>query len=189
VQALVFQQFLVMVVIVPVTGAMSLAAHSIIGEKQARSLEPLLVTPLAPVELVLAKVLASLAPALLLEAAALVMYLGTIAATADAGVLRVILSARSAVLVLLLGPLSSLVGLQLVMLSATRAKDPRSAQQIGVLLVLPIVGVLVGQTTGAFWPTSGMLVAASLGLLAFWVALLSLSATLFAREHVLTRWR
>ena len=46
---------------------MSLAAHSIISEKQSRSLEPLLATPLTPTELLLAKVAAALAPAFLLE--------------------------------------------------------------------------------------------------------------------------
>jgi len=39
-EAFLFQQFLVLIVLVPVAGAMSIAAHSIIGEKQTRSLEP-----------------------------------------------------------------------------------------------------------------------------------------------------
>jgi ABC-2 type transport system permease protein len=189
VQAFLFQQFLVMVILVPVTGAMSLAAHSIIGEKQARSLEPLLVTPLSPAELLLAKVLAALAPALVLEVIALMLYFAGIAATADPGVLRVLVSVRSAVLLGLVGPLAALVGLQLVVMTATRARDPRSAQQIGVLLVLPLVGIIVGQSAGAVWLTSGMLIAAGLVLLLTWVGLLWASAALFDREQVITRWR
>ena len=52
IQAYVFQYFLVMLVLGPVTSAMSVAAFSVIGEKQARTLEPLLVTPISTFELI-----------------------------------------------------------------------------------------------------------------------------------------
>src|SRR5690349_12463272 len=42
VEAFLFQQFLLLFLLTPVTGAMSLAAHAVVGEKQARTLEPLL---------------------------------------------------------------------------------------------------------------------------------------------------
>jgi ABC-2 type transport system permease protein len=189
VQALVFQQFLVLVVLVPVSGAMSIAAHSVIGEKQGRTLEPLLVTPLTPLELLLAKVLAALAPALVLEVVAVALYLGTIALVADGGVLPLVASFRTAVLAGVVAPLASLVGLQLVVLSSTRAKDPRSAQQVGVLVVLPIVGLVVGQSVGAFWLTAPVLLASALGLALAWVGLVGVSVAAFDPERILTRWR
>ena len=49
IQAWIFQQFLVLLILTPVAGAMSVAAWSIVGEKQARTLEPLLATPLGTV--------------------------------------------------------------------------------------------------------------------------------------------
>ena len=66
IQAWIFQQFLVLLVLTPVAGSMSVAAYSVIGEKQARTLEPLLATPLTTVELLIAKVLGALLPALAL---------------------------------------------------------------------------------------------------------------------------
>ena len=45
-----------------VTGGMSVAAHSVIGEKQARTLEPLLATPLKTSELLAAKVISAAIP-------------------------------------------------------------------------------------------------------------------------------
>src|SRR5438045_8670474 len=42
IQLFLFQQFLLMFLITPVTGAMALASHAIVGEEQARTLEPLL---------------------------------------------------------------------------------------------------------------------------------------------------
>src|SRR5204862_496507 len=40
IQAWIFQQFLILLVLTPVAGSMSVAAYSVIGEKQARTLEP-----------------------------------------------------------------------------------------------------------------------------------------------------
>jgi ABC-type transport system involved in multi-copper enzyme maturation permease subunit len=64
IQAYVFQYFLVMLVLAPITSAMSVAASSVISEKQARTLEPLLVTPITTLELLGGKLLGALLPAL-----------------------------------------------------------------------------------------------------------------------------
>ena len=53
---------------------MSVAAYSVVGEKQARTLEPLLATPITTFELLSAKVLASLLPALALTALMFAVY-------------------------------------------------------------------------------------------------------------------
>jgi ABC-2 type transport system permease protein len=74
-------------------------------------------------------------------------------------------------------------------MTSTRARDPRSAQQVGVLVVLPIVAVLVAQGAGAFWLTAPALTLVALALLLLWLALLRVSVALFDREEVLTRWR
>lgn len=189
VQALIFQQFLVLTVLVPVSGAMSLAAHGIIGEKQARALEPLLATPLSTLELLLAKVLAALAPALVLEGAALLLYFGAIGALAEPGVLAALASVRTLLVTGLVGPLAALVALQLVVLASTRARDPRSAQQVGVLVVLPLVGLMIAQSAGALWLPLAWLALAAMILLLAWLGLLAISVAAFSREHVLTRWR
>ena len=57
IQAWIFQQFLILLVLTPVAGSMAVAAYSVIGEKQARTLEPLLATPMTTFELLAAKVL------------------------------------------------------------------------------------------------------------------------------------
>jgi hypothetical protein len=57
-----------------------------------------------------------------------------------------------------------------------------------VLLVLPLAGMLVGQLSGLFFLSSGMLAAVSAALAAAWVGLVMLSVALFERETILTRW-
>ncbi|MEO5894842.1 MAG: ABC transporter permease subunit, partial [Vicinamibacterales bacterium] len=58
-EAFLFQQFLLLFLVAPVVGAVSLAAYSVVGEKQGRTLEPLLTTPLTTAEMLLSKVIAA----------------------------------------------------------------------------------------------------------------------------------
>src|SRR4029077_6636611 len=62
VQLFLFQQFLMLFLLTPITGAMALQAHPTGGEKQARTLDPLLATPITTFELLAAKVFGALIP-------------------------------------------------------------------------------------------------------------------------------
>ena len=189
VQAFFFQQFLMLLVLVPVSGSMSLAAHAIIGEKQARTLEPLLATPATTTEILLAKVLAALLPALLLEAVAVLVYFGGIAALGYPGVFGALATPHTALVLLVLGPLATLIGLQIVVIASSRVNDPRTAQQFGTLVVLPLVAVLVAQGTGVFWLTVPMILFAAVVLTVVWILLALFGIAVFERERILTRWK
>jgi ABC-2 type transport system permease protein len=189
VQLFIFQQFLIVFLLMPVTGAMALAAHAVIGEKQARTLEPLLATPLTTLELLMAKVLGALIPTGLISVAGLVLYGVVIEASAEPGVLAAMLSARTAALVLGVGPMCALVSLQMAIVISSRVNDPRTAQQFGVLIVVPVTALVVGQVSGSLWLSAGSLGLLALGLFGVWLLLTLLSVALFERESILTRWR
>ena len=188
-EAFMFQQFLLLFLVAPIVGAVSLAAYSVVGEKQGRTLEPLLTTPITAAELLVAKVLASFLPSLVVEAAGLAAYIMLVAILGAEGVVDALLSTRSFVMVGLLGPLASLAALQTTIAISSRVNDPRSAQQIAVLLVLPLVVLLVGQVAGAFILTTPMLLLIAAGFAALWLVLIFVSASLFQREAILTRWK
>ena len=57
IQTFLFHQFTLLLLLVPVVGAMALATHAVIGEKQSKALEPLLATPISTLELLAAKTL------------------------------------------------------------------------------------------------------------------------------------
>jgi ABC-2 type transport system permease protein len=189
VQLFLYQQFLLVFLLMPITGAMSLAAHAIVGEKQARTLEPLLATPLATFELLVAKVLGPLVPTLLISAAALAVYLAGIALTAEAGVAPAMLTVRTLLLVGVVAPLAALVSLQFAVVISSRANDARTAQQFGVLIILPLTGLLVAQFAGLFWLTNAAIVAIGVVLFAIWAMLTMVSVAVFDREAILTRWQ
>ena len=188
-QAFLFQQFLLLFLVAPIVGAVSLASYSVVGEKQGRTLEPLLTTPVSAPELLISKVLASFLPSVVIEALGLAAYAALIGVFAAPGVPAALFSMRSLVMVGLVGPLASLAALQLTIAVSSRVNDPRSAQQISVLLVLPLVLMLVGQIAGAFIVTTLMLVVAGLALGMLWLVLILFSVALFERETILTRWK
>ena len=189
VQLFLFQQFLMLFLLTPVTGAMALAAHAVIGEKQARTLEPLLATPATTGELLIAKMLGALLPTLTISLAGLALYLAGIVAMAAPGVAAAMVSLRTAVLAIWVGPSAALVSLQSAIIISSRVNDARTAQQFGVLIIIPLAAVLVAQFTGALWLSSTMLALLGLGLVGLWLLLTLLSVVIFDRESILVRWR
>lgn len=189
IQAWIFQQFLILLVVTPVAGSMAVAASSVIGEKQARTLEPLLATPLTTFELLTAKLLGAFLPALGLGVASFALYVGGAAVFARAGVFLALLGTRSLVIVCVLGPLAALAALQLAVCASSRVNDARSAQQIGALIILPITGLAIAQVMGGIVLTGTAMAAIAGVLLLLNGFLMWIGIALFQRESILTRWK
>lgn len=189
VQAFIFSRFLVMTLLVPVTGAITFAGHSLVGEKLGRSLEPLLATPITTGELLLAKVIGAFLPSLAIMAFTVAVYMTGVGLFAEPGVLGTLLSPKTALLLLGLGPLTAGVALQVGVIVSARVNDPRTAQQFGALFILPLTALFMAQMSGAFVLSLGVGVLISLGLVVVWVLLLLFGIAIFERETILTRWR
>jgi ABC-2 type transport system permease protein len=189
IQAYVFQYFLVMLVLGPITSAMSVAASSVISEKQARTLEPLLVTPITTLELLGGKLLGALLPALVVTVISLVLYLAVVGAVAAPGVFGVLLGPRTLGVVLLIGPLAAMVALQLAICVSSRVNDARTAQQLGIFVILPIPALLLGQMFGGIELTGPVILWIALGLFIVNIGLMWFAIRLFDRETILTRWK
>ena len=99
------------------------------------------------------------------------------------------LNARTVLLIVLVGPAAALVSLQAAIIISSRVNDARTAQQFGVLIIIPLAAVLVAQFTGAFWLSATALALVGLGLVGVWALLTLLSVVVFERETILTRWR
>jgi ABC-2 type transport system permease protein len=189
VQAFVFQQFLVMQLLIPVTGAIAFAGYSLIGEKQGRTLEPLLSTPITTAELLVGKGLGALLPSLAIMLAAAAVYFAAIGLAARPGVFGEVLNRRSLLLVLAVGPMAALVALQIGVLVSSRVNDPRTAQQFGALLILPLTGIFVMQFNGVLTLTLPLIALLFLVLALVWVVLVVVGVAAFDRETILTRWK
>lgn len=189
IQAWLFSQFVVLLLLSPIGGSMALAAFSVIGEKQARTLEPLLATPITTTELLAAKALGALLPAVALSTLGFLVYVGLIGAFAEPGVAALVAGPRSLALVFVLGPLAGLAALLLAVTASSRVNDARSAQQVGVLVILPVIGLFIVQLRGSVTLTAGGVLGLAAVLALVDVVLLAVAVGVFQRESILTRWK
>jgi ABC-2 type transport system permease protein len=188
-EVLLLGQFLALLLLAPISAPLTIASYSIVGEKQLHTLEPLLATPIRTWELLLAKALAAALPG---AAAGWLGYsLLTLGARPVVGpaAFAYLIGPTGLLLAFLLAPLLALLGVGLATVASSRTDDPRAAQQVGAVVVLPVVGLLFAQAGGALYLGPGLVLAASLVAALADVALLIVAARLFRRETILTRWR
>lgn len=189
VQTFLFHQFSLLLLLVPIVAATALATHAVIGEKQSKALEPLLATPISTLELLAAKTLTPFLFALALTWAAVMLYVLGAAMLAESGVWRAIVGPRLLIMFGLLGPLAELAALQVSVIVSSRSNDPRSAQQLTGLLILPITAAFIAQLMGVLVVGPAAMLLASVGCILLNSVLLWLGVRVFQRETILTRWR
>jgi ABC-2 type transport system permease protein len=170
-------------------GAMSVATYSIVGEKASRSLEPLLATPLTSGELLLAKTLAAALPAVAGTWVAFALFACGVVACGGWALARVVLDAAAWGTILLIVPLAALLGIGAGVVVSARAKDPRGAQQVGGVLVLPVVAIVAAQAAGVFLLGARFVLVGALVLALVDAALLWWGSRRFDRERVFVAWR
>lgn len=188
-QVYMLRQFLALFLLSPIIGSMGIATYSIIGEKTTRSLEALLASPIRTDELLLAKSLAAAIPPILITWFVFLLFATIIFFLGGWNVLRYTMDSAAWGMMLLLAPLVALLGLGLGVIVSSRANDPRTAQQIGGVVVLPIVALIVGQSAGIFLLGLPIVIVAAVILLLIDLALLGIGVSLFNRESILTKWK
>ncbi len=187
--AFAVQQFLVFFLLMPAYIPLAIATFSIIGEKQARSLEPVLAAPIRTVELLAGKVLAALIPGVLAGWLTYLVFVALASIVYGPALFGVVTDASWLMGVFVLGPAVGLSSVVAGVIVSSRVSDPRVAQQIGGIIIVPIIAVILLQATGTV--LVGALGYFVLAVVVFIVSLagLRLGVTLFDRESILTRWR
>jgi ABC-2 type transport system permease protein len=179
-----------MVLLVPVMFAAVLAADAIAGEKERGTLEGVLLTPLTDRELALAKLLTSLLPATVLGIGGGVVYATVANLSVGTQLGRLVLpTPEFAVMVLWAGPTFAAAALAGVLLVSVRVESTQAAFQLGGVVVLPVIGLLITQATGALLLSVWLLVVAGLVALAIALGLSVAVARSLARPSLGARLR
>jgi len=188
-QVFFFAQFPFYLLLIPVMVAVSFATFSIIEEKQERTLEPLLATPVRTWELLFGKSLAGTIPSLLITWFCAGLFLIAITWMSSSHLFKFVLNAQWFISLFLLVPLFSLLAFMLGVIASSRANDPKAAQNIAILVVLPILAIVGAQLTGftVFTPVKLFILSVAIGILNFLV--LRIAIRLFQRESIVVRWR
>ena len=127
---------------------LSIATFSIIGEKQARTLEPVLATPIRTLELLVGKAIAALVPGVLAGWVTYVAFVALASIVYGPNLFGVVTDSSWLVGVFMLGPAVGLSSVVAGVIVSARVNDPRVAQQIGGIIVVPIIAVTLLQATG-----------------------------------------
>jgi ABC-2 type transport system permease protein len=189
VQILLVQQFMFYFLMMPLFIPITIAAYSIIGEKQQRSLEPLLAAPITVTELLLSKGLAAVIPAVGVTWLAYAVYVVIARFLSSDPVFRFIVDPMWILAILLLGPLFSILSVNIGILVSSQVNDIRLAEQIGGLLVVPLAILGVPLTAAKILVSMPMLMAGVIAVAIINGIVLALAVGLFQRETILTRWK
>ncbi|MFX1512894.1 MAG: ABC transporter permease subunit [Promethearchaeota archaeon] len=174
--------------IIPCVLPSVIAADSIAGEKERKSFEAILATPLTDTEILLGKIGT---PFLL---GMLGTYLGAIPYVILTNLLTyskldffVVPDLNFLLLLVFLSPLAGLLTAISMVFVSSRVSSTRDAQQLGGLIVLPLLLLLFGQIVLAFFsPLTIVLGACIFGLIDFFLFRMALK--IFSREAIITKY-
>lgn len=189
VQGIIAQYFLILFMLIPTVVPLTIAIYSVIGEKAARTLEPLLATPVGIGQLLLAKSVASTVPAVIVTWIAYAIYLAAVVGLGSRAAVTAVTQPRWILAIVVMVPLLTLLSVNLGILISTRVNDVRVAQQIGGLVVVPVVAIGIAQVTGRVVLDNESFVRTTILLVVLDALVFVAARVAFQRENILVRWR
>lgn len=159
--------------IIPTLIAMMTAANSFVGEKERRTLESLLFAPIEIKDLFIGKVLASLIPATLITIGSFVLCGIVVDVLTFSMFDHLIFPTLNWILMIfLIVPVLTLFTILFNVMISARVKGFQEAQQLGGLVVLPLIAIMIMQITGLFLLSPLLIIA--IGIVLFILSLLLL---------------
>jgi ABC-2 type transport system permease protein len=178
-------------VLIPAILPSIIASYSFVGEKIEKSLEPLLATPTTDGELLLGKSLASFIPCMIVTyvgAAISAIIIDTWSITSTKIGTLVIPNPYWVLVIGVIAPLACIMSVEANIIVSSKVNDIRAAQQLGGLVVLPLVFIVIFASTSAQLSIV-LAIAVSAALAVADISLFYLSKATFQREEILTKWK
>jgi ABC-2 type transport system permease protein len=116
-----------------------IAAYSIIGEKNNRTLEPVLATPVRRWQLLTGKILSALLPAVIVTWISGGLFIAELAILTDANVVSHVVTGGWLILFIAGTPLLGLIAVAVMTAISSRVNDTRTAQQLSIWGVIPVL--------------------------------------------------
>jgi ABC-2 type transport system permease protein len=174
--------------VIPVMVASITASSSFVGEKERRTIEGLLYTPITDRELVLAKVLVSVIPSVVLTWTSFVLYTVLVNALGAPLLGGLFFPTWTwAVIIVAMVPLVAFLATCLIVAVSGRSTTMQDAQGSAMLIILPVIALVVGQATGLLLFDISIALLASAVLLVVDVAVFTVVVGRFQRERIITR--
>lgn len=187
-QVLLLSQLPFYLLLIPTMIAISFATFSIVEEKTSRSLEPLLATPVRTWELLLGKALSGALPAVLVSWLCAGLAVAGVLAIGWGHLLSMVLTPTWYLCLFLLTPGIAVLSFLLGIIGSSRAKDAKGAQNIVIVIVLPVLALVGIQVGGVVWLTAVPTAVLALAIGVVDLLVLRLAIRLFQRESIVVKW-
>jgi len=188
-QVYIINLYTLMFMILPVAIPVTIAAYSIVGEKAARSLEPLLATPVTTLELLTGKALAAIIPAVAATWLSYVIYVVAMWSLLTAEARNYLFDPLWLIAIFVVGPLLTLLSVSVAILISSRVSDPRVAEQLSMIVILPLIAGLIGQSMGLILIDQEVVLLVGLVVAVLDAVLVYVGVQAFQRETILTKWK
>jgi ABC-2 type transport system permease protein len=189
IQVYLLNIYTLLFMILPISIPVTIAAYSIVGEKTTRSLEPLLATPITTAELIAGKALAAIIPAVAATWLGYIIFAIAMSFLVSDAVFAHALDASWLLAIFVVGPLLTLLSVSVAIMVSSRVSDPRVAEQLSTVVILPLILFIVGQSIGLFILNRQIVLIAAVVIGLLDAFLLYLVVKVFQREIILTRWK
>ncbi len=169
---------------------MAIASYSLVGEKVQKSLEPLLATPITDEEILEGKGIAAFIPSIISTyiGATIFMFLVN-EFTFDKLTYRYFPNGTICIILFLLSPIACILSIELNIWVSSKAKDIRTAQQMGLFIFIPFGAVsFLTEINVISLTVTNLLIMSAVLLVIDSIVFYMVKAT-FQREEILTKWK
>lgn len=174
--------------IIPVMASSVMGSDSFAGERERKTIEALLATPISDSELLLGKILVSFIPAIVITVISFIIYTA-IVDVITFGMFGMLILPNIVWLIMIFGvaPTLALCSIGLTVIISAKVKGFKEAQQISVLLLLPLLGLVFAQVSGALI-LGPIILSVLIGIFALVdVAVFYVGIKMFRREEILAK--
>lgn len=175
--------------IIPLMASSVIASDSFAGEKERKTIEALLATPISDGELFLGKILVSFIPSMTVTIISFVIYSITfdiLSYNMFNGEL-LLPNIDWLLLIFCLAPAIALASIGLTVMISAKVKGFREAQQISAILLVPILALVFGQLSGAIFFGAQIIVLLTIIFGVIDLIIFKIGVRLFKREEVLLK--
>jgi ABC-type Na+ efflux pump permease subunit len=174
---------------IPLMTSSVIASDSFAGEKERRTIEALLATPISDGELFLGKILVSFIPSMAVTVASFLIY-STVVDVVSFQIFHGRLLLPNLIWTMLIvgaAPTLALASIGLAVIISTRVRGFREAQQVNGILLVPILALIFGQISGATILGPGMVAVLISVFAVVDLVVFKVGVRMFRREEVLSR--
>lgn len=171
---------------IPAVVPATLAAYSVVGEREQGTLEPVLTTPIRPEEFLLGKALAVLLPTLSIAYLMFGVFLALVGLFAHPAIADVVFQAPHLLIQLLFTPLLAGWSIWVGIAISARSSDVRTAQQLGTFASLPPLAVTALLSFGVIQESVTLALGLGAALLLVDALGWRLVSAMFDRERLVT---